>query len=435
MNKEFNEVVSEFFSRNKIDKNSDENYIKGFSGKFGKFLSQVPFSANEKVKELVLKCIRDDYRYYSEEEINIYLKKFHAKLINQIEEQGFLSEQCMFSDILNEATYKHNSSNELVTKYITLNNLKNSQYIHFNTMVEKYTELKEEEDEYLKRSKQIILEKEIETNKKRLEGIEYLIMIDDYTGTGSTIITFLESIIETIPSSIEIVIYCIHGTYVALESIEKFIENLGDEKPNITLKFEEISRKYFSNCSTEEEIIRKFSEKNLLDDEYTLGYKDTQSVLTTYRNTPNNTLSLFWKESTREYGWEPLFLRAGKKGSSLKKLYEEKKAILWYFEYHKIEIEHREVLYVLLYIKNYPQFSIGTINIELPKLLGYNKDILQCCLSNNFIAIKPNDSFYILTEDGKKILREKFGRSITIKAIVREYTNLGMKKEKRPLKL
>lgn len=432
---EFNNIVSEFFNRNQIQEDSQEKYIKGFSRKFGRFLSQEPFREHQDVKNMVMKCIKDEYRYYSQETISTYLKKFHVRLIEQIEGQGYLIDQCMFSNISNVDTSKHNSSNELVSKYMSLNDLENSYYIFFNTMVEKYTQLNNETDENLKRSKKIILENEIKDKQKKLKEIEYLILIDDYTGTGGTIIKFLEAIMESIPSNVEIIVYCIHGTQIAQKKIEEFIDNLGTEKPKVNLKFEETSEQYFLHNPKEEHIIQKFTELFLSDYEYSLGYKKTQSVLTTYRNTPNNTLSLFWKEWTKGCGWEPLFLRDVKTKNELKKIHQEKRAISWYFEREKIAKDIQNTLFVLLYIKQYPQSKIVKLNIELPKVLGYNKNILQDCLSDNFIAIKPNRENLLLTESGKIFLNKNIGLKTTLKSIKDEFENVGMKREKKVLRL
>lgn len=71
----------------------------------------------------------------------------------------------------------------------------------------------------------------------------------------------------------------------------------------------------------------------------------------------------------------------------------------------------------------------------MPKVLGYNKNILQDCLSDNFIAIKPNRENLLLTESGKKFLNKNIGLKTTLKSIKDEFENVGMKREKKVLRL
>ena len=107
---EFNLLVQKFYSRNHI-KDHEEKYIKGFRRRLGRFLSQL--DDGSEVKQIILDCIKDNYKYYSKAEILTVLKKLHESLVAQLSCRGINFSECHFSSILNKETYKHNSSNAI----------------------------------------------------------------------------------------------------------------------------------------------------------------------------------------------------------------------------------------------------------------------------------------------------------------------------------
>lgn len=75
-NVEFNQAVIKFNKRNKINKSSNDEYIKNFRNKFGKFLSQSFLNSNNVIKQEIIKIIKDEYYYYDQENTKKYLIKF-----------------------------------------------------------------------------------------------------------------------------------------------------------------------------------------------------------------------------------------------------------------------------------------------------------------------------------------------------------------------
>jgi len=75
----FDKLVKEFYERNKVNDETKEEYLENFRLRLGKFLSQKSLNLPENlaVKNIIFKCLKEDYRFYSEAEIIKYLKSFH----------------------------------------------------------------------------------------------------------------------------------------------------------------------------------------------------------------------------------------------------------------------------------------------------------------------------------------------------------------------
>ncbi|EGQ1416793.1 hypothetical protein I2P76_001380, partial [Staphylococcus aureus] len=101
----------------------------------------------------------------------------------------------------------------------------------------------------------------------------------------------------------------------------------------IKIAFVQKTEKYFINNKELEKKFYEF-EKDIVNPGkyYNLGYKNTQALVSNFRNTPNNTLSLFWHENDQ---WKPLFKRKAKNDFSNK--WKEKVHIIrWFLSYKKV---------------------------------------------------------------------------------------------------
>lgn len=101
----------------------------------------------------------------------------------------------------------------------------------------------------------------------------------------------------------------------------------------IKIAFVQKTEKYFINNKELEKKFYEF-EKDIVNPGkyYNLGYKNTQALVSNFRNTPNNTLSLFWHENDQ---WKPLFKRKAKNDFSNK--WKEKVHIIrWFLAYKKV---------------------------------------------------------------------------------------------------
>ncbi|MES3694607.1 hypothetical protein ABFP08_04835 [Mammaliicoccus sciuri] len=221
---------------------------------------------------------------------------------------------------------------------------------------------------------------------------------------------------------IEIIIFCVHITEEAESNIKNSLIVSGLE---CNILYINKSSKYFKNKI---ELEKKFFtfERDIIgsSEKYILGYKNTQSLITNYRNTPNNTLSLFWFENDI---WKPLFKRETINTSML--WYEKVKEIRWFLSYKKINDELRDVIVVLLLLKNSKNKKKDLFEIEIKKIIKYNNDILQECLENKYLTIK--DGSYIITDTGSSLLEIKQVKNVSLKSILFEYKSKGLHLQKK----
>jgi len=171
-------------------------------------------------------------------------------------------------------------------------------------------------------------------NDFKESDLEYLIYIDDISGTGGQAIKILGDIIPKIKSkytNIKILYFTIFATTVALERLES--SELFDKVDTVfeldeTYKIFSDESRYFSKTLSIED--RDFFKKacrtcyrdkwELNDDDISrqdggvlnkdeCGYADGQLSLGFFYNIPNNTLPIFWAESN---DWKPIFKRYSK---------------------------------------------------------------------------------------------------------------------------
>ncbi|MCC2089248.1 hypothetical protein KRP69_08505 [Mammaliicoccus sciuri] len=417
MNKkeEFNHVITKFYNRNSLKDNIEDKYLNNFRNKFGKFLSQDALKNNIAIKNEILSIISEDYLYYSEEYTIKYLAKFYEKLMSHLKENELTIDDCQFTVILNKNTVKYNSSDFFTSLFMSINNIPNNLCKSFSKAVDFY---------YSDDPRDKTIEKYLCNEfKKILGGKRYLILIDDYSGTGQSIVDFLNAIQKYIKDLfIEIIIFCVHITEEAESNIKNSLIVSGLE---CNILYINKSSKYFKNKI---ELEKKFFtfERDIIgsSEKYILGYKNTQSLITNYRNTPNNTLSLFWFENDI---WKPLFKRETINTSML--WYEKVKEIRWFLSYKKINDELRDVIVVLLLLKNSKNKKKDLFEIEIKKIIKYNNDILQECLENKYLTIK--DGSYIITDTGSSLLEIKQVKNVSLKSILFEYKSKGLHLQKK----
>ena len=115
-------------------------------------------------------------------------------------------------------------------------------------------------------------------------------------------------------------------------------------------------------------MLKEFEETVLLS-KHPLGYKDSQALVTFYRNTPNNTLSSYWLNE--QSSWKPLFKRENDAVDFFGDKYYEKHRQNIIYNLAKLDIEDYDMkdLIYLMYIKEKDNISE---DFEIKKILGYN---------------------------------------------------------------
>lgn len=156
-----------------------------------------------------------------------------------------------------------------------------------------------------------------------------LSIVEDYSGTGNTIIKTIDKMIQINEElqNTKIYILVLHITKRALEKIKEYAEKVGLDVKIIYLDYsEETFKKNYIYNEIEAEIKKRYYNiicKNKgVTGEYVFGYEEVASLVAFHYNTPNNTLGLFWKDMA---DFSTIFPRNKRKRTNLRKMQQEAK--------------------------------------------------------------------------------------------------------------
>ena len=424
--KKFKKIIQNFYKRNNIsDEDKEiEKYLKKFQNKLGKFLGQENLKKNEKIKKEILNCIESEYSFYPQSIIDKRLRSLYDDIKNNCLDDNFIC-----APILNNNTTTSNSSHDLVHSFINLNQIQNSKIFSFNHYIDLLNKKNEYEskkdttpnimsyrEEFSKH-----LEKEKKQIKTKFQNISSLILIDDYTGTGQTVIDFIQKIESSLPQNVTIILFFIHSTKIAKKNICKLKNKIEND---VIFVCKDITDKYFANNPEIETEFKKF-ETNIVKPRRkreVLGFDETESVVTLSRNTPNNTLSTFWSSNIE---WVPLFPRDEKTDKQKDLINKQKyvKYITWFIndKYPTFSSNEKLKLTFLLCIKFASSLEKTIKLIDLMNTLSYNDSIdvlIQECKSEKLFDIDKN---LMLLENGIIFLKNYKLYDLEISTIIKEY--------------
>lgn len=169
-----------------------------------------------------------------------------------------------------------------------------------------------------------------------LDKAKLVVFMDDIIGTGETVIKFLERNLDKLKKA-KIAIWCICITEFAKEQIIEFEKKEKVKSPdfNIYIQHLSVEKKAFqegnifkgSICKNKLNLIKEHETKLFKDSKFVLGYKDSQCLVSFYNDTPNNTLSSFWKKYKNDRKKEntPIFERKQKKSRWYTEIKKERK--------------------------------------------------------------------------------------------------------------
>ncbi len=150
-----------------------------------------------------------------------------------------------------------------------------------------------------------------------LDIINNIVLIDDMTGTGTTIkesIKFMINRFRNVFKNKKIHLVILEGSEEGIESIKKLKDESGYDINIIcsnTFKKAFTPDYIFANTEFDEarDIVLSY-EKEITNNKkkFLLGYEQSEALMAFYYDTPNNTLSSFWF-TNKEKKWTPLFPR------------------------------------------------------------------------------------------------------------------------------
>lgn len=355
----FTKAFNDFVHNNNI-KEFNEPYIKNFRQKLGRFLGQQKIKDNTELKEILLELL-SDFKYYSKSATEEIFIDFY----NQIREEFKLDERyTIYTHIPSEKDLSRgNSSIFFLNKFFDVNYIESKRNIDITSL-------------YLQGLRDKVKDPTSSPKSyRKLNHVENIICIDDFSGSGKTIKEFLKKSAEIIKEK-KVLIFLIHITSTAEKTINAAFETYGYK--DYQLLYHNKENDIFSPTSkhiSKKGLLKVFEEKELLSDK-PLGFNESAALVTFFRNCPNNTLSSYWWKSNE---WNPLFPR---KDDVLDLLGEEKKqAFVSNAKYNlgklvpsqcSSDYEIKDILY-LMYFKD---FSNVAEKFELKRLLGYNDEQL-----------------------------------------------------------
>lgn len=159
----------------------------------------------------------------------------------------------------------------------------------------------------------------IEKRIKEIRNLNCLLVVDDFLGSGKTlvenIISYKEELLYlTKERGLELIFGLITGFQEAKDKVEKHLQDLGISATVIIVDPLNESDMCFSNSSS---IFKTSIERSkahsichrigsTLDKKQPLGFSDSQTAIVFPINCPNNSLPILWK---RNENWVPLFER------------------------------------------------------------------------------------------------------------------------------
>jgi len=159
----------------------------------------------------------------------------------------------------------------------------------------------------------------IEKRIKEMRNLNCLLIVDDFLGSGSTMIDNInkyedELLLASKEKGLELIFGLITGFQAAKDKVEKHLQNLNITANVYIIDPLDDGNMCFSNSS---DIFKSSIERNIaqsicyrmgitIDKKQPLGYSDSQTAIVFPINCPNNTLPILWK---RTEDWKPLFER------------------------------------------------------------------------------------------------------------------------------
>lgn len=241
-----------------VEETRDER-IEKFVNTYDSWFKQ--FEENE---QILISELLNNFKYYTRSYVNGQLKKLNQDL-NKMN-TNINIDNTVYTH-LNKDNGLHNSSNEYLLEFKTINNI--NKY----TIQQNFSEI------------------------QGLEEIENIVIIDDFTGSGDSLEKFINKYAEELNDK--------NIYFITIHSVQKALTKLADMEYRIECLSGNSNDQYFTNEDKKNEF-RELSKKKGINKKYIFGYKESQSLVAFYNNTPNNTMGVFWMKKNN---YDPIFER------------------------------------------------------------------------------------------------------------------------------
>lgn len=136
------------------------------------------------------------------------------------------------------------------------------------------------------------------------EHVKNIILIDDFTGSGNTIIDFLTRNIEKLKGK-TIFLYLIHALKKGVNKLSEFAV---EHDLNLTISCWKVTDHYYEQLNDpvgQINVLNQIFSARNLESKFITGYEDSGALLSFYKNTPNNTFSIFWENNEKNHAIFP----------------------------------------------------------------------------------------------------------------------------------
>lgn len=287
--------------------------------------------------------ITKDIIYYSEKRVNHSFKKnFPSAIVSkesnniidigceEIEKEGYSIKNSLFYPLRNHERYE--SSISIFTNF--KNSINNIPPYLFSVdkvdfIIGRKLEFHNKLDELKDKSKNNRNYKDTEKNLvdflhkyQKEDDFEYLIIIDDFIGTGKSIETYLDNLNKTVnlfyllkKKYIKLIFVVIEVSDIAVERLKKFSKQ---NEINFSIIYSKISsdilNKVYPDISLRAEKSKQLEE---LFENFLIRKNDycINNASVTYANSPNNNIPFIYSETEK---WVPLFPREKEKTRKVK---------------------------------------------------------------------------------------------------------------------
>lgn len=268
------------------EENRDEK-IERFEIIYDKWIESIPIEHRDLIYKLIEK-----FEYYG----HSYVNKKLSELYFRVNDKYSIDNNETLYTYIEKSDSVPGSSIEYMLLYLNVNNISQK---NFCINIKK---IKDYKSEYIKN----------------------IVLIDDYSGSGESIIKYLTKNLSLFVGK-NIYILLVTMSIDAKLNVEK---EFMDKDLNIYMESINIEPKAFSKIGlnddeieTKKEEFKTLSVKKEIKNDV-FGKNDTEGLVAFYNNTPNNTLKIFWKKTSKN---NPLFPRTEKEIPNWRKMKKKKK--------------------------------------------------------------------------------------------------------------